>query len=90
MVLHVCAQQPRGGDRIEGRRERVDMAEGQLNERHEIMRALGEQRVVAGADGVAGTVCDGEGERLEPGGAALGVGGEDHVVVSGRELGAHQ
>ena len=34
----------------------------------------------------AGAVGDGEGEGLEPGGAALGVRGEDDVVTPGLEI----
>ena len=56
-----------------------------LDVRHEVMRVAGEERVVGGAEAVAGPRGDGEGEGLEPGGATLGLRGEDGIVGAGRE-----
>jgi hypothetical protein len=44
---------------------------------HKILRVVVEQWVGVVAGGMAVAVRDGEGEGLEPGGAAFGVGGEE-------------
>lgn len=54
-------------------------------------RVVGEQRVVeaGGGGGVGRAVDDGEGEGLEPCGAAFGMPGEDNVVGPWMEVGLH-
>ncbi|KAF7013377.1 hypothetical protein CFC21_027463 [Triticum aestivum] len=80
---HVRCEEPRGRERVG-----VDVSPasaGDLDERHEVLCVAGEERVVGGAEAVAGPRGDGEGEGLEPGGAALGLRGKDDVVCAGQE-----
>jgi hypothetical protein len=85
----VRAEEPRGRERLE-LRDWAEDPEGQLQERHEILRVAGEHGVAFAGDRVPGAVGDREGEGLESGGAAPGVRGEDDVAGARPEQGLHE
>lgn len=73
----VGGKQPWGGQCLDV----VEVSSLSSDEWHNGLWVAGEQRVVSKS--IAGTVGDGEGEGLQPGGTAFRVRGEDDVVAAG-------
>uniref|UniRef100_A0A8R7UIJ7 Uncharacterized protein n=1 Tax=Triticum urartu TaxID=4572 RepID=A0A8R7UIJ7_TRIUA len=85
-VGEVRGEHARGWERLE--LGHVPVAD--LEERDAVLRVATAERVVDGRRRLRGASDGGEGEGLEPGGAGLGVAGEEHVCAPGREPGVQR
>jgi hypothetical protein len=87
----VGGEEPGGGDLLKLGNRVLELAVGHLEEGHEVLWVAGEKRVsVVAGGGMEEAVGDGEGEGLEPGGAALWVRDKEDVVGARLELLLHQ
>ena len=80
----VGREEPQGGHLVDA--SQVSRRSGHLKVRHHLLRVPASEQRVAGGERVTAAGRDGEGERFQPGGSALGVGGEDDVVAARLEV----